>query len=283
MEFNTRKNTKLIIAAIIIGIIILPIFNYSISNRGVSNHVDIVEGKDLDEKEELNKLEETKTAMEKVKETFVFAKIIGDSPCYNNYSNNKEQIGSFKKDEIVEVIRDRSYEWYLVKSRDGREGWVCSTNLIISDDPETNQEQMTKEEIEEFINYRGFKSDTDYLIWVDIDRQLTHVLLKEEDNWKLHRTMLSSTGKNSSPTIKGLYKIQDRGTWFYTERLRSGAKNWVRFNGPYLFHSLAMDKQGNVVDYTLGKRASDGCVRLSLEDSEWFYNNIEENSTVFIN
>ena len=219
----------------------------------------------------------------KVQESLVFAKITKNCNYYNNYSYNKRKLGNFKKGEIVEILRDRSYKWYLVKSTEGKSGWVLKDALLIPKDPETNKDEMTREEIEGFVNSIGLKSDTPYLIWVDIDRQLTHVFLGKEGNWKLHKTMISSTGKNISPSVRGTFKIQDRGKWFYAERFKSGGKHWVRYDGSYLFHSLPMDKGGNIIDNTLGKRASSGCIRLSMEDSKWFYDYVKKGSTVFVN
>lgn len=272
---------------IIIGIMILPIFTYvdavkseELANRDILKVKGKINNNNEEENEEIQAIE---SAVDKVKESFVFGEILKNSPYYNNYSSTKKKIGIFKKGQIVEIIRDRSYQWYLVKSEDGKRGWVSKNSLLIPKNPETNEEQMTKDEIEEFVNRKGFESDTAYLVWVDIDRQLTHVFLGKKGNWRLFRTMLSSTGENISPTIKGIFKIQDRGKWFYTERLKSGGKYWVRFDGAYLFHSVAMDRKGNIVDDTLGKRASAGCIRLSLEDSQWFYKYVRRNSTVFIN
>ena len=54
---------------------------------------------------------------------------------------------------------------------------------------------MTKEETEFFVNYIGLSSDTSYLVWVDIDRQLTHVFLGTKGKWNLHKTMVCATGK----------------------------------------------------------------------------------------
>jgi lipoprotein-anchoring transpeptidase ErfK/SrfK len=58
---------------------------------------------------------------------------------------------------------------------------------------------------------------------------------------------------------------------------------WVRFNGSYLFHSIAMDRYQNIKDDTLGDRATAGCIRLSLEDSQWFYENIPSGTGVYVN
>ncbi|HHV39302.1 MAG TPA: L,D-transpeptidase family protein [Tepidimicrobium sp.] len=289
MRFRVRRNIKAIVFIAVTITVVSFIFNSIGTNRDPSDSA-VAKGEHyIDYTANLNKgstsrgIGKTRTAMDKVKETFIFAKITKDSLCYDDYSENREQVGSFNKGEEVEVIRDRGYQWYLVKSRDGREGWVSEDSLAIPEDPKTNRERMSRREIEEFINKSGLLSETSQLIWVDIDRQLTHVLLKEGGVWRHHRTMISATGTNRSPTIKGTFKIEDRGEEFYSERLNSGARNWVRFDGAYLFHSLPMDKHGNIIDYTLGKRASDGCVRLSMEDSKWFYDNIEEGSTVYTN
>ena len=57
---------------------------------------------------------------------------------------------------------------------------------------------------------------------------------------------------------------------------------WSRFNGSYLFHSVAMDKDKNITDNILGKRRSSGCVRMSVDDAKWFFENIEAGTKVWI-
>ena len=46
--------------------------------------------------------------------------------------------------------------------------------------------------------------------------------------------------------------------------------------GDYLYHSILLDETGTYVleGNVLGKRASQGCIRFSLEDSKWFYDTI---------
>ena len=43
-----------------------------------------------------------------------------------------------------------------------------------------------------------------------------------------------------------------------------------------------MDKNKNVIDNTLGQKHSSGCVRMSVENSQWFYDNIEYGTGVCI-
>ncbi|MBO8136825.1 MAG: L,D-transpeptidase family protein [Desulfotomaculum sp.] len=216
-----------------------------------------------------------------VKPSIVTAAVTKETSVYSSYSSN-QVVGQLAADEKVEIIKDKGYKWYYVRN-DEITGWVPAGALSIPPDPATNRDKMTREEVETYINLQDFKSYTDYLVWVDIDRQLTHVFTGSEDNWELLKTMTCATGKNVSPTLRGTFTIKDRGTWFYSPQFESGAKYWVRYNGSYLFHSVAMDKQQQVKDPTLGKRASSGCIRLAVEDAKWFYDNIPKGTTVFIN
>lgn len=220
---------------------------------------------------------------ELITDTVIYASITIDTPAYDGYVSGRKQIGEFKGGEVVEVVRDRAFEWYLVKSADGKEGWVSVESLSIPDDPPTNMDLLPKETLEAYVNMKGLSSKTDQLVWVDIDRQLTHVFTGRQGAWTLKHTMPCSTGKNVSPTLRGMHEIAERGEWFFTERLARGGENWVQFSGPYMFHSLPMDKERNIMDYTLRERRSSGCIRLSMEDSVWFYSFIKRRTTVFVN
>ncbi|WP_234445994.1 L,D-transpeptidase [Bifidobacterium longum] len=98
-------------------------------------------------------------------------------------------------------------------------------------------------------------------------------------------TMIASTGLNDT-TPRGNYVIGMRGDHFYNPAEGMGADYWVRFNGPFLFHSVPtgansgeyMEEEGN----KLGQPASHGCVRLTVADAEWFYNQIPEGTPVTI-
>ena len=219
---------------------------------------------------------------EQIRSTIIYASVTNNTPSYNDWGNNRKKVGQFSEGEVVEIVRDRAFEWYLVRAEDGREGWIYVDSLEIPEDPETNREWLPAEILESYVNTRNLASKTDHLVWVDIDRQLTHVFVGKQGSWKLKHTMPCSTGKNVSPTLRGMHEIVERGDWFYTERLARGGQNWVQFSGPYMFHSLPMDKQGNIMDYTLLERRSSGCIRLSMEDSTWFHSFIKRKSTVFV-
>jgi hypothetical protein len=191
-----------------------------------------------------------------------------------------EAVGFIPSGGKVELLKDRGCLWYYIRYNN-RLGWVKGNTLHIPQESVVNTELLSRRYIEDFAG-RHFTTDTKHFVWVDIDRQKVYILLKADDGYRFEREISCSTGKNQSPTTRGFFKIGDRGEQFYSERLGSGAKYWVRFNGSYLFHSVATDRQGKIVDNTLGKKASSGCVRMSMEDARWFYDNVERGSGVWV-
>lgn len=95
-----------------------------------------------------------------------------------------------------------------------------------------------------------------------------------------------STGKGGDKkTPDGNYTIQpEHGDWFYNPEkgIESGAHNWVSWkdHGVYLFHSITYQKDGKTLRLdrqgNLGKPNSDGCVQMSIPDSQWFYQNFKD-------
>lgn len=228
--------------------------------------------------------EQVQQIKDKVKKSVVLATIKKDCEVFIDENMNKV-IDTIKKGERVEILKDKTTKIYLIKSEKLKlKGWVKAENLNIDADPLTNYNTLSDIEIEIFANSNAdFISSTNYFVWTDIDRQLTYIFKGKKHNWRLIKTIVCATGLNKSPTTKGFFKIGDRGKWFFSERLESGAMFWVRFNNSYLFHSVAMDKNKNVIDNVVGERRSSGCVRMTLEDIQWFYNNIPYGTTVFIN
>lgn len=124
-------------------------------------------------------------------------------------------------------------------------------------------------------------------LWIKVSIAQQRVFIM--DGEQVLYTMLCSTGAKTTPTPTGTFHIQaERGPEFYNKKSKEGAKNYVSFkdHGVYLFHSVPTDKKGNFIASEaneLGHTAnSHGCVRLSVADSEWFYNSIPEGTKVVI-
>lgn len=124
-------------------------------------------------------------------------------------------------------------------------------------------------------------------IWVDVSVKAQRVYIMN-GNHRLY-TMYCSTGTQSEPTPLGRYEIQSqRGNTFYNPKTSMGANYWVSFkdNGVYLFHSVPIDENGNYIETEAEKlgtqTGSHGCIRLSVQDAKWFFENIKTGTPVFI-
>ncbi|GFP78293.1 L,D-transpeptidase [Clostridium fungisolvens] len=134
------------------------------------------------------------------------------------------------------------------------------------------------------INSLNLTSDTSYLVYVNLSAQKTYVFKGKKNDWSLVKNYSCSTGIKGSETPSGVYTVKEKGDWFYSTDYKEGAKYWVQFDGNYLFHSLPYNEsKTKITDYTLGKAASHGCIRLKVEDAKWIYDNITRGSKVIIN
>ncbi len=91
------------------------------------------------------------------------------------------------------------------------------------------------------------------------------------------KTFTVSTGKSSTPTRKGVYKIRAKYRW----RMLMGPcwGQWCSsISSSYLFHSVPYDKKSpntlyNASYNNLGKAVSHGCIRMCVRDVKWIYDN----------
>lgn len=99
-------------------------------------------------------------------------------------------------------------------------------------------------------------------------------------------TMICSSGTGDN-TPTGTYKVQNRGKTFFNGSEQMGANYWVSWKnyGEYLFHTVPTDENGQYIvseALKLGHKASSGCIRLTVDDAKWFYDELPENTTVVI-
>lgn len=104
----------------------------------------------------------------------------------------------------------------------------------------------------------------------------------------LVRTMKCSTGKDATPTPKGTF---ENGTgpgarWHYFKKYDCWAQYAYYIQGDILFHSVLYNQKDGPVTQSsvnnLGRKASHGCVRLSVEDAKWIYTNCPRNTKVIV-
>lgn len=190
-----------------------------------------------------------------------------------------------KKGEQVEVWAAERGAHYKVINGSGKKVSVPWNSVKIPSNPPVNKDAATKEQIETYINAQGFVSKSNYLVWTDLHRQRTYVFENQDNQWILHREMLCSTGNNKTPTPRGEFTLTSYVPAFGMSKGYM-CKNAVGIFEDYLYHSVMFDKTGTYQLSGVGKlgnQASAGCIRLSYEDSVWFYKTMPLGTKVWIN
>ncbi len=127
--------------------------------------------------------------------------------------------------------------------------------------------------------------------WIKVNEECNVVTVYEKSSskWKPIRAMLCSTG------IRNTVKETPKGTFYTGSKKRWGvmffnsyAQYCTTISGDYLFHSVQYSKYKKYKSQLteefnkLGHHASHGCVRLSVMDAKWIYDNCRTGTKVTI-
>lgn len=130
-----------------------------------------------------------------------------------------------------------------------------------------------------------------FAITVDVKNQVTTVYTRDEngDYSVVVRQMLCSTGTTSNPSDVGVWTLNGRhANWcVFPQWGNSYARYWTRINSSIAFHSVIYNAVNVMSMKTssykkLGSRASHGCIRLTVADAKWIYDNCGEGTKVTI-
>ena len=137
------------------------------------------------------------------------------------------------------------------------------------------------EKIQDNFIVNNYSSNTNSLIYVDLKNQIVHIYNGAKNSWKETATFSCAGGAANTPTVEGIYTVNYRGTVFFNSD-NVGGKYWTRFYGSYLFHSQPINKKYQIVDATLGKPASHGCVRLLENNAKYIYDTVPNGTKVIV-
>lgn len=177
---------------------------------------------------------------------------------------------SDKADERAEQIQETE----ICIETDGNTETVNDTEAGNKDTEICSEEENTEEE--EVFPY-----------YIKINRQQNVVTVHEKDSEGEYtqpiRAMVCSAGANNA-TPKGVFHISDKYDW----RVLYGGvygQYACRITGGVLFHSVPYVRRNKSTLYwekynKLGQHASIGCVRLTVEDAKWIYDNCPSGTTV---
>lgn len=121
-------------------------------------------------------------------------------------------------------------------------------------------------------------------LWVKVNLPGQNVVVYDARNRQVKK-FICSTGMEGSDTPTGTYTVQLKGESFFSREYQEGGYYWTQFKGNYLFHSVPFDKNRQIEPaeaQKLGTKASHGCVRLSIGDAKWIYENIPKGTKVVI-
>ena len=129
-----------------------------------------------------------------------------------------------------------------------------------------------------------------YMLKVSIAKQRVYAYAPDENEEYtiLVRTMKASTGLNSTPTPKGTFQASTGpgARWHYFKKFFVWAQYAYYIQGDIMFHSVlynskdASPTSGSVRN--LGRKASHGCVRLSVENAKWIYQNCPAKTKIVV-
>ena len=144
------------------------------------------------------------------------------------------------------------------------------------DDEKTLEENQ--KEYEKLKSENKVSSSSKYYIKVNYGAQVVTVYTKDSNGkyTKVVKNMVCSTG--AATPLSGVYRTTNKYTW---RALNGGVYGQyaTRIVGSILFHSVPYTKNGDKssLKYTsydrLGTKASAGCVRLTVKDAKWIYDN----------
>lgn len=130
-----------------------------------------------------------------------------------------------------------------------------------------------------------------FAMTVDVNNQVTTVYARDENGEYTVpvRRMICSTGTKANPSDVGDWILNGRhAKWCeFPKWGNSYARYWTRINSNIAFHSVIytavdLDAMKTSSYKALGSRASHGCIRLTVEDAKWVYENIGAGTVVSI-
>lgn len=161
---------------------------------------------------------------------------------------------------------------------------ICMSTLlffnIVSDVEAEELQNMPEENL--IIDTRP-----DYTVYVNRALNSITIVQQEADGTVTPvKAMVCSCGREGHETPEGVFQTSDYYEWRMMVDDTYG-KYAVRFNGKILFHSVPYTEPSSDTleweEYNkLGENASLGCVRLSVKDAKWIYDNCKPGTTVVV-
>lgn len=188
-----------------------------------------------------------------------------------------------KSDDVVRLQRRLNGLEFFFGALDGHYGG--QTEKAVTAFQKRNSLPQTGEAdratLERLFSGDALKALKPYVVKISIDDQRVYVYGLDDNNeyTVLVKKMKCSTGRDSTPTPKGTFQATTGpgARWHYFKKFKCWAQYAYYIEGDIMFHSVLYNEKGGPVTQSsvnnLGRKASHGCVRLSVEDAKWLYQN----------
>lgn len=140
--------------------------------------------------------------------------------------------------------------------------------------PTTYVPPMPPTQLSMYTRAQGRFSTTNRLIMVDTTNCRVGIFSGGMGYWNMDAYWTCSTGKPSTPTVIGEFTVTGKG-YSFGENHGYSCYYYTQFYGDYLIHSIQYYANSfRVMDGRLGVHVSNGCVRMSIDQAKWIYDNI---------
>ena len=205
----------------------------------------------------------------KVQPIYIPAKITRDTAVYSNKALTN--VSGYVSTGMSATYYDHDEERAAyIKLSNGNYAWIPYGAISVGTGNYSKSGDYTNDEKEAFINAAGFSSTTSYLIWVNTLHQKVNIFIGEKGNWKLYKTCTCATGANKTPTPLGIYKYCARDTAWIKPDYQVRPILYIDIGRGLAFHSRLYSPDGSVlIDGTMGRPVSHGCIRMMDDDIRW--------------
>ena len=198
-------------------------------------------------------------------------------------------------EEVLRVQR-RLYQLNYLPIVDGSFGPSTERSLLYFQRKNGLEQTAVADEATQRVLFSGDAIESEefvcpYKLVVDVSDQRVYVYQWNGSSFgTCINEMICSTGKKgpSTETPLGTFQMDGptgTGEWYWFSTYSCYAKWASRIVGGILFHSVVYSKN-KVLNKTsvrkLGRPASHGCIRLTVEDAQWIYENCPSGTTVVI-
>lgn len=204
-----------------------------------------------------------------------FSKTVTTTKLYNSYTSTTAAltIGSGKE---IEQLEAENTKYNRCKVLYNNKVYYCKRDNIKSYAANYTTKHYSTAVKEAYVKNKT--SNTKYLIWVSQYTQQVSVFQGAKGNWKMIKTFICATGKHTTRSARGTYKITKKEDgWFYSSTYE---KYITHFFGRNSFHTRIHTYGGGYSDATIGRPKSNGCVRLYDDDAYYIWKNMPIGTTV---